>query len=70
MFNFNDAELKRYRTDALFRNSMECAMKLGLTKEDALSRMCLLLLQMRDEENEKKLDAAMKCSSLSLFLGK
>lgn len=59
MFDFNDEEVKKYRNDCIFRSAMETSFRNGLTKEEALTFLCMALLNLKDEAFQEKIDKAM-----------
>ncbi|AUR97481.1 hypothetical protein NVP1239O_45 [Vibrio phage 1.239.O._10N.261.52.F6] len=68
MYNFNDDELKKYRTSFMFRNAFESGYRAGLTKEEVLSKLSIEMLD-EIELNQRELLEKMTYSSKPSIFG-
>lgn len=57
MYQLNDDELKKYRTNYLFRNACEIAFRNELTKEQMLSGLLIRMLNKQESDEQEKLEA-------------
>ena len=70
MYEFNSEEILKFRSDAIFRATMERAFRCGMTKERALSELCMILLTMKDASMQEKIDLAINSGAIFPFSSK
>ena len=59
MYDLNDEELEKYYRNNIFRQSCEHAYRNGFTKEQMLSKLAIMLLDMKEESDNQKLQEIM-----------
>ncbi|AUR90572.1 hypothetical protein NVP1162O_49 [Vibrio phage 1.162.O._10N.261.48.E3] len=67
MYNFNDDELKKYRTNFMFRDAFERGCRAGLTKEEVLSKLSITILDEIELNQRELLEKIMHSSKPSIF---
>lgn len=69
MFDMNNEEILKYRNDYLFHTVMEHGYRSGLSKEEALSKLVVLLLNLREEAFQSKMNEMIQSNRLeALFV--
>lgn len=56
MYELNEDELECYRNNCLFRFTMMSGWERGLTKEEVLSELCVVLIKQKMQEQQDKLE--------------
>ena len=67
MYELNSDEIQKFRNDAYFNRAMQSGYKMGLSKEESLSRFVMVLLSLKDEAFQEKVGKLMIAPAVNLF---